>query len=59
MNQLAYVIIGLTKSQSLKKYLSYEQVYGESFDDMQRWVPCLKKTGKQLNLSRNTVSNKP
>ncbi|MBN2513903.1 MAG: GDP-mannose 4,6-dehydratase [Sedimentisphaerales bacterium] len=43
IDQLADVVIGLTRSSSEKKYLSYEQAYGKPFDDMIRRVPSLER----------------
>lgn len=41
--ELAKRVIQRTKSTSTIEFVSYEQAYGRSFDDMQRRVPSLKK----------------
>ena len=43
ITDLADRIIELTGSKSEKQFVSYEQVYGRSFDDMMRRVPCLDR----------------
>ena len=43
IEQLADKIIALTKSSSDKKFISYEEAYGQPFDDMLRRVPCLER----------------
>lgn len=48
MTQLADMVIGLTKSKSEKKLISYEQAYGKPFDDMIRRVPCLNRIKKMI-----------
>lgn len=40
---LARKIIEMTGSQSRQEYLSYEQAYGQPFDDMRKRVPCLRR----------------
>ncbi len=40
---LADMIIQRTNSSSKKQFLTYEQAYGKSFDDMRRRVPSLEK----------------
>jgi UDP-glucose 4-epimerase len=40
---LADMVIGLTRSESKKVFLSYEQAYGMPLDDMLRRVPSLKR----------------
>ena len=49
---LADKIIEMTGSQSEKKFISYEEAYGRSFDDMMRRVPSLDRV-------RETVGFKP
>lgn len=49
---LADKIIELTGSQSEKRFISYEEAYGRSFDDMMRRVPSLDRV-------RETVGFKP
>lgn len=43
INDLANRAIALTGSTSEIKYLSYDEVYGQGFEDMQRRVPSLEK----------------
>jgi UDP-glucose 4-epimerase len=43
INELARRAIGMTGSTSEIRYIPYEQVYGEGFEDMQRRVPSLDK----------------
>ena len=43
INDLAKRAISLTGSNSEVKYVSYDQVYGAGFEDMQRRVPSLEK----------------
>lgn len=40
---LADKVIEMTGSRSEKKYISYEEAYGRSFDDMMRRMPCLDR----------------
>jgi len=40
---LADKIIEMTGSRSEKKFMSYEEAYGRSFDDMMRRIPCLDR----------------
>lgn len=46
---LADLIIERTKSKSEKKFLTYEQAYGQPFDDMRRRVPCLDKIRSKVD----------
>ncbi len=46
---LADKIIELTGSSSEKKYISYEQAYGQPFDDMQRRVPDISRIKQKIN----------
>jgi UDP-glucose 4-epimerase len=39
MNDLAKKIIAETKSNSIISYVSYEEAYGQGFEDMERRVP--------------------
>jgi len=48
MTELAKKIIEMTGSQSEMRYLSYEEAYGKTFDDMLRRVPCLEKISKTI-----------
>ena len=43
IEELADLIIAKTNSMSKKKFISYEEAYGRSFDDMQRRVPSLER----------------
>lgn len=52
INALADKIIDMTKSKSVKKYLTYEEAYGRPFDDMMRRIPCLDRI-------RETVGYEP
>ena len=45
---LAAKVIELTGSQGGTKYLSYEQAYGRSFDDMLRRVPSLERINQMV-----------
>lgn len=46
--KLADLVIELTGSRSIKRFLSYEQAYGRPFDDMIRRVPCLDRIKKTI-----------
>lgn len=48
INDLAKRAIELTGSSSEIRYVSYEQVYGDGFEDMQRRVPSLDKARNLL-----------
>lgn len=48
IESLSDKIIQLTGSRSQKIFLSYEQAYGRSFDDMQRRVPSLERIAEQI-----------
>ncbi len=43
MNALAEKVIKATQSTSAIKYLSYDEAYGEGFEDMQRRIPDIAK----------------
>ena len=43
IEELADLIIAKTSSTSKKKFISYEQAYGRSFDDMLKRVPSLER----------------
>jgi UDP-glucose 4-epimerase len=55
INDLALKVINKTSSDSKIKYVSYEEAYGEHFEDLSRRVPSVKKLknilGKGLNSS--------
>ncbi len=48
IKQLAEKAIKLTNSRSDIKYISYEEAYGEGFEDMQRRVPSLEKAKRLI-----------
>ena len=48
INDLAKRAIELTGSKSEIRYIPYDQVYGEGFEDMQRRVPSLEKAGRLI-----------
>ena len=52
INDLAKRAISLTGSASEVKYVSYDEVYGAGFEDMQRRVPNLEK-------ARNLIGYQP
>ena len=43
INELADLVIEMTGSRGGKRYLSYEQAYGQPFDDLMRRVPDLAR----------------
>ena len=51
MTDLAKKIIEMTGSKSEMRYLTYEEAYGKTFDDMLRRVPCLEKISKAIGFS--------
>lgn len=61
INQLAEKAIALTASTSQVRYVPYEEVYGEGFEDMQRRVPSLEKahrlTGYQPTRTLDDIIN--
>ena len=46
INDLAKRAINMTDSKSEIRYIPYDQVYGEGFEDMQRRVPSLAKANR-------------
>jgi UDP-glucose 4-epimerase len=54
IDALADKIIKLTGSKSVKKYLTYEEAYGRSFDDMLRRIPCLDRIQKIIGYQPRT-----
>ncbi len=54
IEQLAKKIIALTGSKSELKYLSYEQAYGKSVDDMHKRTPSLEKIGRIIGYKQQT-----
>ncbi len=51
---LADKIIAKTGSSGGKKYLSYEEAYGRSFDDMMRRVPCVDRLREEIDFVPET-----
>ncbi len=51
---LADKIIEMAGSKSEKKYISYEEAYGRSFDDMMRRIPCLDRARKLIGYEPKT-----
>jgi UDP-glucose 4-epimerase len=51
INQLAQRVIDLTRSRSAIEHISYQQAYGQPFDDMLRRVPDLKKIRAAIGFS--------
>ena len=45
---LAEAAIAMTGSSSVIRYIPYEEVYGEGFEDMQRRVPSLEKANSLI-----------
>ena len=54
IERLADMVIELTGSGSTKQFLSYEQAYGCSFDDMMRRVPSLERIGRAIGFAPKT-----
>ncbi len=54
IESLADKIIELTNSKSEKKYISYEQAYGQPFDDMARRVPDISRIKQTIGWSPKT-----
>ena len=55
IEDLANLIIRLTESSSSIKYVSYQEAYGEEFEDMRRRIPDISKL-KKLTGFRSKVS---
>ncbi len=51
---LADKVIEMTGSKSVKKHLSYEEAYGQPFDDMMRRVPSLDRIRKTIGYEPKT-----
>jgi UDP-glucose 4-epimerase len=51
MNDLASRVIALAKSESTIEHVSYEQAYGQTFDDLPRRVPSLDKLKAAVGFS--------
>jgi UDP-glucose 4-epimerase len=48
INDLAEMTLKLTGSRSEITYVSYDEAYGEGFEDMRRRVPCLQKAERLI-----------
>ena len=48
IRELAELVIRLTHSRSAIRFVSYEQAYGDGFEDMQRRVPSIKKIQSRI-----------
>lgn len=57
IQQLAERAIQMTNSKSEIKYISYDEAYGEGFEDMQRRVPNLAKANKLINYKPTKTLN--
>lgn len=51
---LADKVIEMTGSRSVKQHLSYEEAYGQPFDDMMRRVPSLERIHKMIGYEPKT-----
>ncbi len=51
---LADKVIEMTGSRSVKKHLSYEEAYGQPFDDMMRRLPSLERIRKTIGYEPKT-----
>jgi UDP-glucose 4-epimerase len=51
INALARKVIELAGSKSKVEHISYQQAYGQPFDDMTRRVPCLKRVKETIGFS--------
>ncbi|MDR3110957.1 MAG: GDP-mannose 4,6-dehydratase [Planctomycetaceae bacterium] len=49
IKSLAELVIGVTNSKSKIIYKTYQDAYGNGFDDMLRRVPCLQRAGELIN----------
>ena len=58
IENLAFKIKEMTGSPSEIKYIPYEKVYGQGFDDMRRRVPCLEKIQKLVAYQPKTSLEK-
>ena len=54
ISDLADKIIETTCSKAGKTYLSYEEAYGRSFDDMMRRVPCVDRLKEEIDFVPET-----
>lgn len=54
---LAEKAIEMTDSKSEIKHVSYDEVYGEGFEDMQRRVPCIDKAEKFIGFKPTRTLN--
>jgi UDP-glucose 4-epimerase len=51
MNELARRVVSLAGSGSAVEHLTYEQAYGQPFDDMQRRVPDLRRVREAIGFA--------
>jgi UDP-glucose 4-epimerase len=58
IENLAIRVKEITGSSSEIKYIPYEKVYGQDFDDMMRRVPCLDKIQRQVGYYPKTSLDK-
>ena len=56
INDLAKQVISLAGSSSAIEHLSYQEAYGQQFEDMQRRVPDLSRIGKAIGFSAKAES---
>jgi UDP-glucose 4-epimerase len=54
---LAEKSVSMTGSRSEITYISYDEAYGDGFEDMQRRVPCLDKARKLINYQPTRTLN--
>lgn len=57
IKDLAKKAIEMTNSQSELQYVSYDEVYGEGFEDMQRRVPSIEKAQKYIGFEPTRTLN--
>ncbi len=51
INELADRVIALAGSSSTKRYIAYEQAYGQKFDDLRRRVPDLSRVREAIGFA--------
>jgi UDP-glucose 4-epimerase len=51
INALARKVIELADSKSKVEHITYQQAYGQPFDDMARRVPCLKRVKETIGFA--------
>jgi len=57
IKELAQKAISMTGSRSEIGFISYDEAYGDGFEDMQRRVPCLDKARKLINFKPTRTLN--